>query len=184
MRALPLWQPWAHLIAIEAKRIETRHWPAPPALVGERIAIFASKTLRVTECRRDPFRQYVPRPHDLPTSAIVCTAVLDRCEEITPELAGALRTGEPEEFAFGNYNVYLQRRWAWHLRDVQRLEAPVPWKWPFQGPAKFFDVPDDLSPLAAEEAAKPKAADPVSPVLGLFDPDLFEHAHPLPGSTP
>jgi hypothetical protein len=34
VKALSLWQPWASLIAVGGKRIETRHWPAPSWLVG------------------------------------------------------------------------------------------------------------------------------------------------------
>lgn len=41
---LSLHQPWASLIAIGAKRYETRSWPAPRALTGRRIAIHAAKT--------------------------------------------------------------------------------------------------------------------------------------------
>ena len=44
MKAISLWQPWASLIAIGAKSIETRSWPAPRALIGDRIAIHAAKT--------------------------------------------------------------------------------------------------------------------------------------------
>lgn len=46
MRALTLWQPWASLVAIGAKTIETRSWPAPASAVGERIAIHAAATTR------------------------------------------------------------------------------------------------------------------------------------------
>jgi hypothetical protein len=47
VKALPLWQPWASLVAlVGAKRVETRHWPAPPRLIGQRIAIHATKTTR------------------------------------------------------------------------------------------------------------------------------------------
>lgn len=42
MKALTLWQPWASLIACEAKEAETRSWPAPASLVGCRIAIHAA----------------------------------------------------------------------------------------------------------------------------------------------
>lgn len=44
MKALPLWQPWAQLVVIGAKRVETRHWPAPNYVVGQRVAIHATKT--------------------------------------------------------------------------------------------------------------------------------------------
>ena len=34
--ALPLWQPWASLVALGAKRVETRHWPCPRRLLGSK----------------------------------------------------------------------------------------------------------------------------------------------------
>ena len=43
MKAITLWQPWASLVALQIKTIETRSWPAPKALIGQRIAIHASK---------------------------------------------------------------------------------------------------------------------------------------------
>lgn len=43
MKAVSLWQPWASLIACGAKTIETRSWPAPRTVVGQRIAIHAAK---------------------------------------------------------------------------------------------------------------------------------------------
>lgn len=45
MKAITLWQPWATLIAIGAKRIETRNWRAPASLNGQWIAIHAGASL-------------------------------------------------------------------------------------------------------------------------------------------
>lgn len=42
MKALTLWQPYAQLMAIGVKSIETRSWRAPDALIGQRIVIHAS----------------------------------------------------------------------------------------------------------------------------------------------
>ena len=42
MRALTLWQPWASAVAVGLKSIETRSWPAPASLIGERLAIHAA----------------------------------------------------------------------------------------------------------------------------------------------
>ena len=42
MRALTIWQPWASLVAEGVKTIETRSWPVPAALVGQRIGIHAA----------------------------------------------------------------------------------------------------------------------------------------------
>ena len=44
MKALSLWQPYATLIAVGAKMIETRSWAPPKSLVGQDIAIHASKS--------------------------------------------------------------------------------------------------------------------------------------------
>lgn len=45
MKAISLWQPWASLIACGAKRYETRDWPPPSKLIGQRIAIHAAKKI-------------------------------------------------------------------------------------------------------------------------------------------
>ena len=47
MKAITLWQPWASLIAARVKTSETRSWKPPQALLGERIALAATKR-RVT----------------------------------------------------------------------------------------------------------------------------------------
>jgi hypothetical protein len=41
MYALTLKQPWAFAVAELGKNIENRKWPAPPKIVGQRIAIHA-----------------------------------------------------------------------------------------------------------------------------------------------
>jgi ASCH domain-containing protein len=41
--AISLWQPWASLIALGVKRIETRSWPCPAKYIGERVLIHAAK---------------------------------------------------------------------------------------------------------------------------------------------
>ena len=43
MKALTLHEPYASLIASGRKRFETRGWPPPRGLIGERIAIHAAK---------------------------------------------------------------------------------------------------------------------------------------------
>ena len=119
-------QPWASLVALGAKRVETRSWTAPADLVGQRIAIHANKTKEGLKlCEREPFSDYVPDREDLPLGAIVCTAVLDRCAEITEKSAGELERAHPDEFSFGDYTP---GRFAWVFRDVERLDEPVEFK--------------------------------------------------------
>ena len=43
MYAITLHQPWASLIALGVKTVETRSWPAPARLMGQTIAIHAGK---------------------------------------------------------------------------------------------------------------------------------------------
>lgn len=136
MKALPLWQPWATLVALAAKRVETRAYP--PQLkdlyYGQRIAIHATLTKdELWLCETEPFRQFTPDAKALPLGAIVATCVLDRASQITVESAEQLRETNPAEFAFGNYAA---GRWAWVLRDVEQLEIPVPFK------GKWRQIPD------------------------------------------
>lgn len=43
MKALTLHQPWATLIALGVKTVETRSWKAPDSLIGDRFAIHAGQ---------------------------------------------------------------------------------------------------------------------------------------------
>jgi activating signal cointegrator 1 len=140
MRAISLWQPWASLVALDAKRIETRHWPVPTTLVGQRIAIHAAKTkAHLHICDEPPFDLYIPKASLLPLGAIVATATLAQCTAITEDLAGRIAAGRPHEYAFG---LYIPGRFAWVLRDVEPLPAAVP----FRGAQGFFNVPDHFLP--------------------------------------
>lgn len=52
MKALTVWQPWATLIAIEAKPYEFRGWQPPRWLVGKRLAIHAgARPIKPAEVR-------------------------------------------------------------------------------------------------------------------------------------
>ena len=45
MYTITLHQPWASLIALGIKTVETRSWPAPARLVGQTIAVHAGKPI-------------------------------------------------------------------------------------------------------------------------------------------
>jgi hypothetical protein len=145
IKALPLWQPWASLVAYGAKKIETRSYP-PMRLglqAGQRIAIHACKTDRdLWFCGPEgPFADLVPDAFplwdELPLGAIVATCTIDRYRQIRAESAAALERRNPQEHAFG---LYEPGRWAWVLRDIERLIEPVP----FRGSQGTFDVPANL----------------------------------------
>ena len=61
MKALSIWQPWASLIMSGHKKIETRSWPAPYSIRGQRIAIASTKTIRPDQrqaAAEDDFRMH------------------------------------------------------------------------------------------------------------------------------
>ena len=136
IKALPLWQPWATLVAIGAKHYETRAF-APPRIglrAGQRIAIHACKTPEALElCGTWPFSSYVARPDELPLGAIVALATIHDWEP-TNALASSL--GVPER-QFGDYQ---RGRYASQLTRVEALKQPIP----FKGPQGTFDVPVEL----------------------------------------
>lgn len=149
MRALSLTQPWATLIAIGAKRIETRSWrpggyQAARARLGEpeTIAIHAARAFPFgarTLCATEPFESrlnaagYCVFPDDtLPIGAIVAVAeIADVCR--TEQLVSRL---SEDELAFGDYSP---GRWGWLLANVRRVEPPVACR----GALGLWRVPDD-----------------------------------------
>lgn len=176
MRAISLWQPYASLIAIGAKRIETRSWPPKGLRVGEQIAIHATKTF--PQDARDTFwsstfrdalaQADIRHPRDLPRGAIVAIARLEKVVSTNvlqvqyhTQHAQAsdlrMRVGLPQrmpialserEHAFGNY---APNRYAWVLTDVQPLLRPIAANgaqgiWNWQAPA---DLDEYLQPPAA-----------------------------------
>jgi len=153
VRALTLTQPWATLIALGEKRVETRSWPINQP---ETIAIHAAKGLAEPVCNEDGLRSYIAaEPFDvalarheivvaeqLPRAAIVATVDVIACvptqdlDAALLELPAIRRHGfELAEFEreFGNYSP---GRWAWLLANVTPFDPPVParghqklWEW-------------------------------------------------------
>ena len=123
MRALTLHQPWASLIAEGHKKRETRGYPAPEFIIGKRIAIHAGKTLEsgrndrgwqntIDELLGTGWQTLIPR------GAIVATAVLYGTWECTMDNLPSV-----QERKLG---YYTPGRHMWLLRDVEKLDDPIP----------------------------------------------------------
>lgn len=156
MKALTLTQPWATLIALGAKRIETRSWST--AFHGQ-IAIHAAKGLGPVggkrglyqQCLEQPFRDVIAEAfmsspveafdavRELPLGKIVAVAVLDRVRRIDMKLRAEVlaQTITPHEIDFGNYET---GRYAWFLESVLPLKDPIP----CNGALSLWDVPEDV----------------------------------------
>lgn len=142
MKALSLWQPWASLVALGEKRIETRLWstrhrgliaihataklPASYLGVSRRHDAFQTELADVLCARRIEVGQRIEM---LPRGAVLCIAKLHDVQE-TRSVREILCE---RERIFGNYE---DGRYAWFLEVVEKYEPPIPakgnrmlWNW-------------------------------------------------------
>jgi hypothetical protein len=148
MKALTLTQPYATLIAIGAKRIETRSWSTR---YRGPLAIHAAKSLRpvggerglVALCRDDVFAQALKGRPLPPLGVIVAVcnlvgitnteAVIDGYRVQRSDRGHVVYFSADSERAFGDYTP---GRYAWLLADVRPIDPPIPatgrqglWEW-------------------------------------------------------
>jgi hypothetical protein len=150
MKALTIWQPWASLVMIRAKRLEFRKWDyrkREPKLEGQRIVIHAgSRPIRVqevldlkTELLED--RSSLIRELALPLLDRLLEA--DRCQGVI-ELSAGLGTvviGRPRRvdalFKAPDSDRIDHHMFAWPVSDPRPFPEPRPmsglqgfWNWP------------------------------------------------------
>lgn len=161
MRGLSLTQPWATLVAIGAKQIETRSWRT--SYRGP-VAIHAALKFP-KECKdlifTEPFNSALQRIEtnskglkDLPRGVIiavcdvtaVCFIDTERREDGVPSilLGGNYRIIVGKERAFGDYS---NGRFAWILENLRVLKEPIPCK----GALSLWDVPLNVESLIWEQ---------------------------------
>src|SRR5436190_23079453 len=120
MKCITLWQPWATLIMLGIKKIETRSWHTQHR--GPLAIHSAAKdhpTLAAI-CATEPFRSQLENAgfssfRDLPRRCIMGTVQLDDCVRVELLPPG---TPTPLEEAFGDYSP---GGWGWLLSN------PTPW---------------------------------------------------------
>jgi hypothetical protein len=134
MKALTLTQPYATLVAIGAKRIETRSWRTR---YRGPLAIHAGKGLVSTPGERGPdwlrnqgYFMHALRGHQIPRGVIVATCILMDCAPTDDVDTWNLTD---EERAFGNFSP---GRYGWFLANITPLDPPIPatgrqglWEW-------------------------------------------------------
>jgi hypothetical protein len=134
MKVLTIQQPWATLIAIGAKTIETRSWTTN---YRGKLAIHSSKafplenqSLLIEEPFKSIFDSEFPK-----NTALRCGYILATCElvnvvpifwKIDDKKTNPIGiTISDKERALGNYQY---GRFAWILENVKVLETPIPAK--------------------------------------------------------
>jgi len=123
MKAISLLQPWATLVVMGIKTIETRSWGTKhrgPILIHASLG----KSGSIFACEPD-FKKYIADFKKLPFGAIVGQAtIIDviRVEHLgmTDESINQLTL---EEKAFGDYS---EGRYAWILEDHLQFNNPIP----------------------------------------------------------
>jgi len=131
MKALSLYQPWASLVAIGAKRIETRSWPTnyrgPLAIHAAKNCPIEAEEIALAE----PFQRALreaginfdgdePLCRVVPCGAIVAIVNLTDCRKIPVILPAALVMSD--EYYFGDYTA---GRYAWEMEGARKLPEPV-----------------------------------------------------------
>ena len=117
MKCLSLHQPWATLVAIGAKRIETRPWWTSHR---GRLAIHATKTTTHLYLAELELFAGVLGDEPLPLGAVV--AICDLKDVVKTE--DVVASGyHPQELPFGDFSF---GRFAWLLDLVEKLDPPVP----------------------------------------------------------
>lgn len=144
MKAITIWQPWASLMALGFKEIETRSWKAPSSIINNKVAIHAAKKIiplqdflnsleGLDTNQKNNIIQTIIQEYGayekMPTGAIVATGILS---DVQP--AEVLRKKIlPLERACGDYS---DNRFGWIFKGTFKLEKPMPakgmqrlWNW-------------------------------------------------------
>ena len=122
MKALSIKQPWLHAILHLEKDLENRKWKPPKDVIGQRIALHASK--------QDDDEGYeviqkisgvILKPEDIQRGCIIATAVLDGVVE-------------------SSMSPWFDGPFGWILRDIKILNQPVN----CIGALGLWNIPDNL----------------------------------------
>ena len=149
MKGLTLTQPYATLLSIGVKTIETRNWSTPHR---GWVAIHAAKTMpawarELCEQDEDFFNPlldagYLRSGVDLPFGAIVAVANLHRVGVISRKPGAVYVAGRdlPVSVMDQCYGDFTPGRFGWVFTNVRRLSEPIPCR----GMLGLFELPPDV----------------------------------------
>ncbi|GMQ64360.1 ASCH domain-containing protein [Vallitalea maricola] len=131
-KAITIIQPWATLIAVAAKKIETRSWKTNYR--GE-IYIHAGKKLDRDFCYQDISKKVLNmngyNTENLPTGVIIAKANLVDCAKVVASKEGSAILEGDRQYTVGNYEFYFGNyevgRYGWILQDIESIN-PIPAK--------------------------------------------------------
>jgi len=169
VKALSLWQPWATLVAIGAKTLETRGWPSS---YGGPLAIHAGATHKGDYLlARDAFSRAVGLlqaaglsgdPADLPRGGVVAVCVAAPSTQVDRDgrwIYCGGRSVSSADLMFGDFSL------GRHVIPLSQVR-PLPAILPYRGGQRWFYVPDELiarAMIAPSQSSQPKEDRDVRP---------------------
>lgn len=127
MKALTLTEPWATLMRLEEKRVETRSWKLPNYIIGQEVAIHSAKGYpkwAQDMCNLPQFHSSL-RPDgnyaypELHRGHVLCVVKFIGCR-FTEDVRNQI---SDKEMAFGDYE---DGRFAWFSEFVTKIDTPIP----------------------------------------------------------
>ena len=129
MKAISIWQPFATLVVKGYKVFETRTWAAPASVIGQRIGIASTKSIRPEQRAHfndEDFQGFYGRLglpeklEDLDHGFMLGTVIIDSVELMTPEFMDEVTN---EEMSYG---WWQEGFFAWRLREPVMFPRPIP----------------------------------------------------------
>lgn len=136
MKVLPMHQPWAQLVVMGFKTVETRPKPTPKSMKGL-VAVHANKTTDYLHLRHLPFFAERLDGVDLTLGHIIGTVEIIRSVALTEQNVAYCERNKPEEYAFGDFQP---GRYGWVLRNGRQVVEPIP----FRAHQGWPDVDDEI----------------------------------------
>lgn len=147
MKTLTIRQPWATLIALGQKKIETRSWKSK---YRGSLLIHAGKSIDKKSCLREPIKSALKNhgytEKNLPTGVIIAKCELIDCIKMKDWIAdtslkvikATLENGKAitgNELELGDFTP---GRYSWILDNIELLKNPIPAKgklslWEYEG---------------------------------------------------
>jgi hypothetical protein len=129
VKALTLTQPWATLVALGIKRVETRSWSTAyrgPLLIHAAKGWTRDDRDVASVLQREGVLPVRPGSTAWALQPYALGAIIARCRLVDVVPTAALwEELSPLERELGDYR---ERRYAWRLADVEQLPRPIPWR--------------------------------------------------------
>lgn len=118
MKVLSLTEPYATLIKIGKKKIETRSWKTS---YRGKLYIHASSTKIPKEYKNNTELMSLVNVNNLNYGHIICSCDLVDCIEMTDEFIEKVKKNS-DEYVSG---IYAKGRYAWILKNVDIIKKPI-----------------------------------------------------------